>query len=306
MVASNFERSLKLTLRYEGGFSSDPHDPGGDTNFGITHQEYDKYRSANNLPQQSVRNITVDEYTDIYRNEYWNAMHCDDLPNGTDFVTFDAAVNSGTGRAAQWLKASNGDIDKFCDLRLAFLKRLSTWKYFGSGWASRVRSVRLNAHMMAAVPSDDIKQIQQALNERGFRLAVDGLCGERTDLAIRQFQAANGLVADGIVGAKTREILFDQDEQEEDSMPSFITNIFLGLLGNAQVQAIVRKLLTMVGTALLLKFGVDATTATNILDPIITAIAGGVTLGSSFYLSAQNASPLISNPTRIDKPNPTA
>ena len=206
MVASNFDRSLKLVLAYEGGWTNDPHDPGGATMWGIIQREYNAYRARHGQTQQSVRNISVSERDDIYRNEYWNAMGCDALPSGLDFCVFDAAVNSGTGRSAQWLKASGGDTDKFCDIRLAFLQRLSTWRYFGGGWGDRVASVRRSAKLFAnesAGPSEEVRWVQSALKQLGADIAVDGYAGDDTEAAIRAYQASHNLVADGIAGPLT-------------------------------------------------------------------------------------------------------
>jgi peptidoglycan hydrolase-like protein with peptidoglycan-binding domain len=52
------------------------------------------------------------------------------------------------------------------------------------------------------------KQIQKALKQAGFYSgAVDGKIGKNTKKAILDFQSANGLKADGIVGKKTAEKL---------------------------------------------------------------------------------------------------
>ena len=99
-------------------------------------------------------------------------MKGDDLPAGLDLVAFDAAVNSGPGRGARWLQEALGVnpdgviglktiaaaqaahkdavIDRACDLRLGFLRQLSTWKTFGKGWTRRVEDVRDTASKMAA------------------------------------------------------------------------------------------------------------------------------------------------------------
>ncbi|MEF9918969.1 MAG: peptidoglycan-binding protein [Eubacterium sp.] len=53
----------------------------------------------------------------------------------------------------------------------------------------------------------EIKQVQEALVAKGYNLHVDGAIGQQTDLAIRDFQAKNGLISDGIVGNATRAAL---------------------------------------------------------------------------------------------------
>ena len=58
-----------------------------------------------------------------------------------------------------------------------------------------------------AVLMGEIRQVQEALVAKGYDLHVDGAVGQQTDLAIRDFQAKNGLVVDGIVGNATRAAL---------------------------------------------------------------------------------------------------
>lgn len=50
----------------------------------------------------------------------------------------------------------------------------------------------------------NIREIQQTLKDKGFDPGeIDGIWGRRSIRAVRAFQAANGLTADGIVGPKT-------------------------------------------------------------------------------------------------------
>lgn len=164
MAAQNFERSLAITLRYEGGVSDHPSDPGGLTKQGVTQATYDAWRKTQGLSSRSVRDITDDEIRKIYRTGYWNKVAGDDLPLGIDFAVFDYAVNSGPSRAAEALQrlvgadqdgligiktlAATADlierigeedlIRQYCDDRMRFLTGLSTWPVFGKGWTRRV------------------------------------------------------------------------------------------------------------------------------------------------------------------------
>lgn len=51
--------------------------------------------------------------------------------------------------------------------------------------------------------SDFVYLLQLMLNQNGFNLAIDGQFGTNTLNAVTQFQRANGLVADGVVGNNT-------------------------------------------------------------------------------------------------------
>ena len=51
---------------------------------------------------------------------------------------------------------------------------------------------------------NDVRWLQYALTQKGYRLVCDGIFGAKTDEAVRAFQADNNLVIDGIVGPLTR------------------------------------------------------------------------------------------------------
>ncbi len=56
--------------------------------------------------------------------------------------------------------------------------------------------------------SDTIKQVQQALNDRGYDAGeADGVMGQKTKSAVEQFQKDNELVIDGIVGQQVKDAL---------------------------------------------------------------------------------------------------
>ncbi|MBN1526450.1 MAG: peptidoglycan-binding protein, partial [Candidatus Omnitrophica bacterium] len=56
--------------------------------------------------------------------------------------------------------------------------------------------------------SERIKDIQACLKSAGYYSgSIDGVKGPMTKKAIKEFQRANGLEADGIVGKRTWEIL---------------------------------------------------------------------------------------------------
>lgn len=50
---------------------------------------------------------------------------------------------------------------------------------------------------------ESVKQLQQMLNGKGYKLDVDGIFGNNTLSAVRDYQSRNGLQVDGVVGSKT-------------------------------------------------------------------------------------------------------
>ena len=54
----------------------------------------------------------------------------------------------------------------------------------------------------------DVKELQSALNSKGYSLDVDGVFGSKTRAAVRDYQSKNKLQVDGIVGTNTWGSLF--------------------------------------------------------------------------------------------------
>jgi lysozyme family protein len=151
-MRSNFSICLQRVLRDEGGYSNNPADPGGPTNFGITIADYRKYIHPN-ATADDVRNMSVQSAAIIYKQRYWDALGCDNLPAGVDYTCFDYGVNSGVARPKRdLLRFSNltghSLIDAINNERLSFLQSLKTFSVFGKGWTRRVNNVRTYSHQM--------------------------------------------------------------------------------------------------------------------------------------------------------------
>ncbi len=162
MAASNYPACLAFTLKYEGGNSDDPRDPGGRTRKGVTQATYDAFRGRNGLPRQDVFAMPDAEMQQIYKNSYWDAVGGDSLRAGEDLVVFDFAVNSGPARALDvWRRCGGGKspgagiIDAMCAYRLSFLHALRTWSAFGAGWGRRVAACEAAALQMAGASLPD-------------------------------------------------------------------------------------------------------------------------------------------------------
>lgn len=101
-----FEKILKKVLEFEGGYVNHPHDPGGETNKGITKKVYDAYRKTKNVSMRSVKYITDDEVKEIYYLNYWQTGKCNKLPKILSCAHFDSCVNHGLRQSALFLQRS--------------------------------------------------------------------------------------------------------------------------------------------------------------------------------------------------------
>ena len=113
----NFRKAFELIINgYEGKYSNDKDDPGGETYKGIARNMnknfegwgiIDSQRERNNFPeilesdgklQQSVMNF--------YKKNYWDKFWGDKVGEITGIELFDQGVNFGTGRAIEHLQRS--------------------------------------------------------------------------------------------------------------------------------------------------------------------------------------------------------
>ena len=169
-MKENFDAALAAILHHEGGFVNHPKDPGGMTNLGVTKRVWEEW-VGHEVDEKTMRALTPADVDTLYRRKYWDKVRGDELPTGVDYIVFDAAINSGPGRAAKWLQTAVGAvpdgaigpgtlakveamepaaiIEKYQETRLAFLQSLPTWDIFGKGWGRRVAEVGKAANHMA-------------------------------------------------------------------------------------------------------------------------------------------------------------
>lgn len=150
-----FDDVFTRLLGHEGGYTNDPNDPGGETNWGISKRSY---------PTVDIKNLTREDAKLIYRQHFWNKVDGDRLIergfDGVAFQLFDFAVNSGIETAVRYLQRVCGVADdgywgpvsqaaleqmSESDLimrlnaeRLDFMTRLKNWPHHGRGWARRI------------------------------------------------------------------------------------------------------------------------------------------------------------------------
>jgi lysozyme family protein len=88
---AQFLPAVQYMLVNEGGFSDNPNDPGGATNFGILQRD---------MPGVNIRAITRDQAMSFYQSNYWNKAPYTDI-NSQEVATklFDMHVNLGLGAA---------------------------------------------------------------------------------------------------------------------------------------------------------------------------------------------------------------
>lgn len=177
-MEGNFDRCCALILKEEGGLVNNKHDRGKLTNRGITQATWVAWEKEHGRGLSSVAQSTVENASAIYREEFWDGISGDLLPVGVDLMVFNESVMSGCSVAIKMLQKAlevpglkiDGHIgtqtrvalanvvgnrayevrviDNIKVAQLSWLKKLTSWKFFGGGWNSRVNRQQLIAHQM--------------------------------------------------------------------------------------------------------------------------------------------------------------
>lgn len=144
-----FREVFERCMGHEDGYVNNPHDPGGETKWGISKRSY---------PHLTISALTRDDAFIIYREDFWSKIKIIDGP--IVFQLFDFAINSSCETAIRYFQralnvADDGHIgpvtlQKYVDTsqtdlimnlnaeRLDYMTRLSNWPNAGRGWARRI------------------------------------------------------------------------------------------------------------------------------------------------------------------------
>jgi lysozyme family protein len=94
-LTNNFEIAFEKLIGFEGGYVNDKDDKGGETKFGISKRSY---------PNVDIKNLTVIDAKNIYKNDYWDVLKCDYYPQIIAEELFELAVNTGIFRTVHLLQ----------------------------------------------------------------------------------------------------------------------------------------------------------------------------------------------------------
>ena len=83
---SEFEPAFEFMIPHEGGYVSDPADPGGETKYGISKKSY---------PNEDIKNLTLEDAKRIYRRDFWLPAYEQINSQAIANKVFDLAVNMG-------------------------------------------------------------------------------------------------------------------------------------------------------------------------------------------------------------------
>lgn len=93
---ADFEKSAKKLSVFEGGYSNDESDSGGESKYGISKKSY---------PELDIPNLTKEEAKEIYKRDFWDPLNLDFWPESNlSYNVFEFSVHSGNHRAVTMLQ----------------------------------------------------------------------------------------------------------------------------------------------------------------------------------------------------------
>lgn len=159
-----FEEAVEIVLDKEGGFQKNPKDKGNWTGgkVGVGILKGTKWGiSAAAFPLLDIGGLTRNDAIRIYKTEYWNPIKPDWMPDHLRLSVFDCAVNSGVGRAIQFIQQIGGvkadgifgpltrgvigkvTIENYNEKRLRFVMKSTTDQSFKEGISVRILKIAL-------------------------------------------------------------------------------------------------------------------------------------------------------------------
>lgn len=124
----SFDDAFALVVGLEAGYVNDPHDPGGETKFGISKRAY---------PNLDIPQLTLEQAKAIYERDYWGKCGCGLMAWPVALQVFDAAANQGPGFA----KGLDGSALDMAVARALRYVNNPHFDIYGKGWLHRLFTI---------------------------------------------------------------------------------------------------------------------------------------------------------------------
>jgi lysozyme family protein len=118
---AKFDISFEKTMKFEGGYSNNPNDSGGETYKGISRKNFPSWEGWNIIDSIKPKKITVsslkgknidDMVKVFYKEKFWDKIKGDGIINQLFAnILFDSIVNMGIQRPVKFLQASLNELD---------------------------------------------------------------------------------------------------------------------------------------------------------------------------------------------------
>lgn len=141
----NFDKSIKTILIHEGGYTNDPIDPGGATNFGISLRWLAQkgligdMDGDGDVDAEDIKLLSTEKASELYRIYWWDKYkYYNIIDDSLATKIFDMSVNMGPVRAHKIVQQS---INKVISIGINGFSELKVDGIFGPKTLSAVNSL---------------------------------------------------------------------------------------------------------------------------------------------------------------------
>ena len=108
---ANFNKAHKFTAKWEGGYSCDPDDPGGATNYGVSLRwlkslglDQGDIDHDGDIDADDIRALSAEQAAALFKDKFWDALRLGDFQQDLATIYYDAAVNTSPAQATRFMQ----------------------------------------------------------------------------------------------------------------------------------------------------------------------------------------------------------
>ena len=145
----DFNQAHKFVARWEGLYSNDPLDPGGETLHGITRRDFPDWPGWEIWDRDKKDGPEIIAHRDaLYQSQFWTPLRAQEYPTRRlAIIVYQAAVNCGVRRVSRWLQSTLNTVagaDLMVDGRIGEATIRALRKAFEDGFIKIVEDTVLN------------------------------------------------------------------------------------------------------------------------------------------------------------------
>ena len=106
-----FRIAHEFTAKWEGGYSNDPDDPGGTTNYGVSLRwlkslglDQGDIDLDGDIDADDIRALGAEQAAALFKDKFWDALRLGDFQQDLATIYYDAAVNTGPAQATRFMQ----------------------------------------------------------------------------------------------------------------------------------------------------------------------------------------------------------
>ena len=143
-MTSTFDKAFEYSVSNEGGYSDDPDDSGGPTNYGVSQAFLDQHLH-DPICCVVAKDLTLEMAKTIYLKYFWKLIHLEQLTDPILAIkVFDFGVNAGPNRSILLLQRAFNDIYPSKEIKEDGIMGMKTVGAVNDGDATKILNAFIN------------------------------------------------------------------------------------------------------------------------------------------------------------------